>query len=230
MARGSTLDEIVTLTRDEAGLGSSAASITDMLPQIKTVVRRTQEMLYEEHDWPFLRVRDAPKAMAAGQRYYDFPAALNPYRIFGVRRKWNQDYLPIERGIEWQQYSELNSDADLRNDPVQRWDWYTDGTSTQFEVWPIPASADCTIHFDGMRSLQAFVNDDAVADLDDYLIALFAATKFMSAEAKKEKQAEAAQRLKTLKANAKGGTRVRTMTGGGGQADRPQGTIIRISG
>jgi hypothetical protein len=35
-------------------------------------LRDTQERLYDEFDWPFLKVQ-RDKVLAAGQRYYDVP-------------------------------------------------------------------------------------------------------------------------------------------------------------
>lgn len=230
MARGDTLEEIVTLVRHEAGLGANAAAITDVLPAIQHHIRRAQEDLYEDFDWPFMRVRNVAKAMVAGQRYYDFPATVNPYRIFNVRRRWNSDDLPIEQGITWQQYSELSSDNDQRNDPVLRWDWYTDGTSTQFEVWPIPASADCTLYFDAMRPLRALTADSDVADFDGYLLALMVARRYTEGDTLKKVVAETEKRLQRLRGNVKGPSRMRTLTGAGAREARPKGTIIRISG
>lgn len=230
MARGDTLEEIVAFVRHEAGLGSNAASITDSLDQIKHHIRRCQDDLYEEFDWPFLRVRNVTKAMVAGERYYDFPATVNPLRAFSVRRSWNNDDLPIEQGIGWEQYNSLNSDDDQRNDPVQRWDWYTDGTNTQFEVWPIPASAQCTLVFDGMRPLRALTADGDVADLDGYLIALRVARRYAEGDTLKKIIAETERREARLRGNVKGPSRVRTLVGGMAREQRPKGTIIRING
>lgn len=231
MARGSTLEEIVTLVRHEVGLGSNAASITDALPQIKHYIKRAQDDLYQEFDWPFLRVRNATKAMVAGQRYYDFPATIDPYRLFSVRRRWNNDESPIEQGIGADQYNSTRSDADERNDPVLRWDWYTNASNvTQFEVWPIPASADCTLIFDGLRPLRALVADADVADLDDFLIALRAARDIAEGDTLKKIIAKYDQRVNVLRGNSKGASRTRTMGGVAPRSERAHGTIIRISG
>jgi hypothetical protein len=166
----------------------------------------------------------------AGQRYYDFPTTINPYRLFEVRRRWNSDDIPIQRGINWQEYSSLSSDADERQDPVISWDWYTNGSSTQFEVWPVPASADCTLYFTGMRPLGAFTADSDVADLDDYLIALRAARDLVDADTLKKMIAKEAERFRILKGNSKGGSPIRTLAGGTWREERPKGTIIRVSG
>lgn len=229
MARGATLETIVALVRHEANLGSNTAMIADEIEKIKHVVRRTQETLYEDFDWPFLQTH-ANKDMAAGQRYYDFPAAINPERITRVDVLWNGTWVPIERGIDVHNYNSYDSDSDERSDPVLAWDWYTNGTSTQFEVWPIPSSAQCDVRFTGIRSLRALVADSDVADLDDYLIALHAAVSFTSEETKQEMIVRAEKRLARMKQNLKGGSRTRTLSGMPGREVREKGTIIRVSG
>ena len=178
MARGTTLGSLVTQLRLAARYDPAPALSLNMVPMMEQLLKDTQERLYDEFDWPFLRVR-RDKIMAAGQRYYDIPDDMNLERIVAVDIRNNGKWLPVERGITLDHYNAFDSDADARTDPVLRWEIMDTGAGEQVEVWPIPASDGAQLRFTGFRKLTPLVEQADQADLDDQLIVLFAAGELL---------------------------------------------------
>jgi hypothetical protein len=196
MARGTQLQALVSKLRAEIGQNTNTALGLTELAELQQLLRRHQETLYDEHDWPHLRVR-ADKVMSAGQRYYDFPATLNLERIQPMAAVlWNGLWSPVHYGIDpTSHYNQHNSDEDERLDPVLRWAIYS---PTQFEVWPVSATA-TTVRFMGTQKLGALTSDSDTADLDDILIVLHAAAEKRAGKADgKAKEALATRRLYRL--------------------------------
>ena len=64
----------------------------------KQMLRRTQRLLYNRYDWPFLKHMPYLNC-ANGQRFYDAPTGLNMERIISVTVWYGNIPSPIERGI-----------------------------------------------------------------------------------------------------------------------------------
>lgn len=199
MARGTTLGELVTQLRLEARYDSNPALSLNVEPMMKHVLRTTQEWLYDDYDWPFLKVtRD--KGIEAGSRYYDVPTDMNLERIIQVDYRWSDKWLPIDRGISLDHYNMHDSDNDDRADPVLRWDVKDTGSGEQVEVWPIP-SEDSTMRFTGIRKITPLIANADIADLDDQVIVLYAAAEILasakdaSAQVKLQKAKQRVERL-----------------------------------
>ncbi|OFX03282.1 MAG: hypothetical protein A3E78_12160 [Alphaproteobacteria bacterium RIFCSPHIGHO2_12_FULL_63_12] len=217
MARGTTLGQLVAQLKAEIGMSASAAVGQEKIGQLQQLLRRHQELLYDTYTWPHLRVRHADKATAAGQRFYDWPAAINPDRVDGAVFRWGSLWQPVTFGIDTEiDYNQFDSGEDVRSDPVLKWDWYDDGGSLQFEVWPMPATVS-TIRFSGIKALGSLTADADTADLDDRLIVLFAAAEMRAGQKDEDtKKQLASARLTRLGINAiKSGPVVI----GGGEAD-----------
>lgn len=206
MARGSTLNEITLMLRVLLGQAVSPSAGTEFVDHLHTAINMAQESLYDEYDWRFKRgVRD--KTLNVGQRYYDFPADMPPENIEKVHVLWNGLYSALQNGIGPEEYNAYNSDEDARSDPPRKWDIIDTGT-TQFEVWPIPASAG-ELRFHGKVALAQMVGGDDVAMLDDNLIALTAASMLESDAEKALKYGQmASRRLNTLRGRMASKTRV----------------------
>jgi hypothetical protein len=220
MARGTTLGELVTKLRVSARYDPNPALSLNMVPLMQQTIGETQERLYDEFDWPFLRIR-RDKLMAAGQRYYDIPDDLNLERIQQVDIRYGDRWLPVERGITLGQYNHRDSDADAREDPVLRWEVMDTGDGEQIEVWPIPATDGAALRFTGIRKLTPLVEQSDRADLDDMLITLYAAGELLGGAKNPEAQIKFAQgkaRKTTLQGRVTK-TRNNTFTLGGGGTD-----------
>lgn len=198
MPRGiTTLEQMVSDLRLETGRSSDNNIGQDEYATLKRILQRTQKDLYYDYDWPFLKVR-RDILTQAGERYYDFDADIDPERLFTVKIKHGNIWLPVVRGITMDDYSIRDSDDDQnRSDPVEKWDIIDAGAGEQMELWPIPATNDLTVRMQGFKGLGAFVSDNAVCTLDNDLIVLFAAAKILAREkAEDAKEAlAAAQKL-----------------------------------
>ena len=230
MARGVQLIQLVSRLRAEVGHSSNAGVGVDKLPELKQILRRTQESLYDDFDWPHLRIKPT-KSLASGQRYYDFPADLNYDRIQEAAVWYNGQPHIVERGIGFNEYARYDSDSGDESDPMQRWDVRWTGSSEQCEVWPIPTSNDMTLQFVGIRDLADLTSNADTCDLDDILIILFAAAEILARQKSQDANAKlsAAQaRYSKLKGRTRGASRPFVM--GGGEGDYRRGpTVIRVS-
>lgn len=239
MARGTNLTQLLVMLRAEAGHSVSVSAGVDNEAALIQKLQRTQVLLYDSYDWPFMMF-EWSIAMAAGDRYYNFPVESGfpgnqVVDLEGTIEAWI-DYsgrpIPLDRGIGQRQYSQYNSNNDERAGPVRRWDVKraTD-SKEQIEVWPIPASNTDVVWLKGKKKLRPLVAAGDVADLDDHLIVLTAAAEILarqkSADAPKI-EAAAAARLRQLKGRTKGNTRMITMSGSSAPHRNLGKTIIRI--
>lgn len=188
MPRGVTLGVMLDALRAEAGFSSKVSLSVNMLPMMKQMLQRTQRRLYNAYDWPFKYItRDV--LTQAGQRYYNFPADLDPEKTIRIWYRWGSDWLPLSRGITIDYYSAFDSDNGARNDPTQRWEMRDNATGTgnqvQVELWPVPATngtanASGTLRFEGTKDLAPLVADADVCDIDSDLIVLFTAAEILA--------------------------------------------------
>lgn len=176
MARGTSLSQMRDQLRAEIGASVNPAMGTNAVHGMNLLLSRTQERLWSDYDWPFMIV-DRDVQLNAGQRIYSFPADLDFNRIIRTDVKYSATWRPLDYGIGVEQYNFMDSDLDQRQDPALR--WQHDG-NVQFEVWPIPASGDMTLRFNGVKNLKPLVADTDVCDLDDKLIILFAAAEMLA--------------------------------------------------
>jgi hypothetical protein len=214
MARGTSFEELVNQLRAECRFSTAASRGTDHAAYLEQVIQRTYELLWDEYDWPFLRVRkeNAGKLLAAGQRYYDFPVGMAIETLEEVWFKDGNHWFELEQGIGPEHYSVYDSDADVRAENPLRWD-IVDGA--QFEVWPVPSRAG-EIRFTGKRKCTQLVATTDKAELDDRLIVLFAAAEVLSATSQRDSQAKielAQKRLRVLRARTAGKTPINFASG-----------------
>lgn len=182
MARGTTLSNLITLFKQEAGYSTSPAVGSDIQATIVRYLQRTQTRLYESYDWPF-KVAYFDKGLAAGQQLYDIPTEIDQEGILEVSYKWGGVWIPLERGITLENYNAYDSEEDVRSDPAMRWD--VSGAS-QFEVWPLPATNDKSVRFRALKKLDPLVDLNDRAELDDELIVLFAVAEYLATDVKNE--------------------------------------------
>jgi hypothetical protein len=231
MARGTQLLQLVTDLRAELGRSSSVAVGVDDLPSLKQTIRRTQETLYDEYDWPHLRTVFDRIPMQAGERFYDFPAELNFDKLEDVAVWYSGQPFEIERPIGFRDYAIYDSENNARCDPVLKWDIRWRGTKEQIEVWPIPASTNQVgLQFIGIRKLRPMVGDQDVADLDDQLIILYAAAELLARQKSADapiKADLAKARFQRLKSNAGRGNKTYSMVGEGMPRKNPR-VVVRV--
>ena len=208
MARGKQLTDLVAQLRAETGRTQDVSIGTDEVENLKNLLRRTQEVLYDEYEWPFLRVERSTQ-LNAGQRYYDFPSDLNYDRLQVVKYKYGNVYTDLCRDITFDDFSQFDSNSDQRSSPALKWDVRNTGSGEQMEIWPIP-NKQGSVHFFGTKTLGSLTQDSDRADLDDRLIVLFAAAEMLARQKSKDAQAKAQQadkRLLKLRANSQSNSR-----------------------
>lgn len=209
MPRGTQLGDLIEMFRSEVRQSVQPSVGTDSLPHVKQLLRRTQVVLYEQFDWPFLRPPVQTISLAAGDRYYDAPDDLNFDRVERVAVRYNNEPIKVERGIDFEEYAFFDSAEDERSSPVQKWDVRWTGTTTQIEVWPVPDNDDMVLWFKCMRPLRTLVDNSDVCDLDDYLIVLFAAAEELASQKARDAELKlkvAQDYLKSLRANSQSGS------------------------
>ncbi|MBD9674951.1 hypothetical protein IB275_30520 [Pseudomonas sp. PDM21] len=177
MAVGTTLGQLVQLFRDEAGMASTAAMSQNTLEAIKTTLRRTQDVLYTDWDWPHLRI-ERDEALQEKERYYSFPPDLDHMRIEACycREDAESDWQAVNYGISFGMRNDSDAEQGDTRDPVEAWQYYEDG---QYEVWPMPDTNNGVLRFVGIRKCPPLVADADRAVLDDRLIVLYAAGQWL---------------------------------------------------
>jgi hypothetical protein len=229
MSRGKQLQEVVAQLRAETGRNQNVAVGVSELDNLKEQIRRIQEMLYDEYDWPFLTV-ERSISLQAGQRFYDFPSDLNYDRINVVKFKYNNVYVEVERGITFDDYSIYDSTLGERSSPLLKWDVRNTGVIEQLEAWPIP-NDDGSLHFFGTKKLSALVNDDDRLDLDDRMVVLFAAAEILARQKSPDARNKldlANARLLKLRANSQAASKTIQVGLGNRHQNRHSGKTVIV--
>lgn len=203
MARGTQLQELVAQLRSATGRNQSVAVGTSELDTLKGELAVTQELLYDDYDWPFLNVERTIQ-IQEGQRYYDLPEDLNYDRLDCVKLRRNGVYTDVTRGITFDDFSIYDSNEGERSAPVLKWDIRNTGVKEQLETWPI-SSESASLHFFGTMALPRLTQDEDRALLDDRLIVLFTAADMLARQKSpdaKNKLDKANSRLLKLRGNS----------------------------
>lgn len=184
MTRNVTLGELIDDLRAEAGHSLQPNLGTAMREVLIKVLQRQQRRLWEDYDWKFLNVR-RDILTQAGQRYYNLPPDMAFENIERVEFKDGDRWIHLHYGIGDTEYSEYDSDRDIRATPALRWQEADDG---QFEIWPIPSNNGVSetlsgaVRFHGKRNLRPLVAESDRADLDDTLLVLYSAAEILARE------------------------------------------------
>lgn len=180
------------MTKAEARHSTNVALGVNALPNIQQTVKRVYETLCLKEEWPHLNLKRF-KSLSAGQRYYAFPADMDFDRVTGVYIKYAGQWTPkpIPFGITVEHYNSVDSDDDARMDPVRRWGAHE---GDMFEVWPMPASNSInSLRLDGQKKFVPLVADSDIVQLDDNLIALYAAAEILAPQKGADAQAKLTQ-------------------------------------
>lgn len=229
MAINTSLGDMVTMLRNEIGASINPAQGQNELPILKNIIKRTQEMLYDDFDWQHM-LKDVDMDLFAGQRYYTFDPEINFDRIKKAYVNWSTSWDELPYGIDPTYYNYNNSEvAGNRADPALRWQHYD---TNSFEVWPVPTgNLAQKIRFRCIRNLRPLIADADQSDIDDRLIVLFCASEILArnkAADASAKQQLAQQRYGRLKGHQL--KRDMIILGGGIPRTRRQDWNIRVVG
>lgn len=172
-----TLAEMLDDLRAEAGLSLSPAHHQSNRDAQVHLLRRVQEQLYNQHDWPSLLV-DRDITTQPGERFYEYPEDLDYERITDVFVKYGSVWYRMGYGIGPDEYNRYGGDEDFQTTPPQQWMHVPDDTR-QFRIWPVPSDT-VVLRLRGQRRLGQLVEDDDKSTLDGTLITLFAASELLA--------------------------------------------------
>lgn len=180
MARGTTFNNLVEMVREECRRSTSSSRGIDNRAYIERVIKRHYETLYDDYEWPFLKViRDIN--ISAGQRYYDFPTDLNFERMYQVSILDGDAWVWLPFGITDTDYTAHDSDNDDRSDPILKYDVRYTTSSQQLEVWPMPASnVTGGLRLRGIKTKTELVANSSRCDIDDLIVVLFASADVLT--------------------------------------------------
>lgn len=206
MARGKTLEKLLDELRAEARLSLNPALNKQTRDHHVNLLQRHQERLWDDFDWPHLRI-EANQPCQAGSYVIEPPDNMLIERLEEVYFRDGDSWCKLRYGIGPREYNIWDSEQDQRSWPVERWQIRADG---QIEVWPIPGNdadaADVSLNgwfkFVGIRNLQPLVDDSDRADIDDRTLVLYAAAELLAAAGAKDaplKQAAADKRYARLR-------------------------------
>jgi hypothetical protein len=188
VGRKTTLVKLLDKLRVAAHLSLNPAHNAQNRSSQVAMLQAEQERLWDDFDWPHLRVeRQVP--VQAGQRYYDTPEDMLVDRIERIEVFRDGGWYSLDAGIDGCHYSAWNSDLDERSWPPRRWKIHED---EDIEIWPIPdTNADETtmegmLKFIGIRNLNPLVDDSDRADLDDDMLVNFVAANMLAATGAKD--------------------------------------------
>jgi hypothetical protein len=219
MARDVQLGVMLSKLRAEVGDAQSVALGVNVVETYKAILRRVQETLWNDVEWPFLKIYvDDP--IAAGTRYHAYPTALSFERAVAAWTRDSGDWVPLAYGITPGMLNTHDSDEGVRASPVQAWQHKAENDG--YEVWPIP-SQDTRLRFRGTAKLKPLVKDTDVCTLDDQLIILFAAAEMLTARNRKDGEAKLAvaqSMLRRLKGQQGGKKREPFVMGGAAMPHR----------
>ncbi len=219
MARGTQLLELRKMLRAEAGHSTLVSAGVDNIPALDQKLRRAQQMLYDDYDWPFMETKPYLD-LQEGEAFYDL-AEMQLESIEKVVLWYNGQPREITRGIGPTEYAQYSTPLDQRSSPVRNWDIVSTGDVTsktanleQLEVWPKPNSGGMQLQFYGKRKLRPLIANNDVCDIDDLCIVLVAASDLLASQedpSYKRVEAAANKRIAQMKARTKGGSKLASM-------------------
>lgn len=207
MAQNATLISILNGVRAEARLSLNPAQNAQVRDHHVALIQREQIRLWEEFNWPHLRVERLIPARV-GQRFYVPPEDVALDRVFEVWFRNGRTWIKLHPEITPQHYALHDSEAGETNWPAVAWRIYE---NERIEVWPVPSADGSTtgdkngwLRLIGIRRLRPLVDDGDRADLDDQLLILYTAASLLAAQKAPDAQLKieaANRRLATLKGN-----------------------------
>lgn len=199
MARGKTLEELLNGMRAEARLSLAPAANIQVRESQIILIQREQQRLWEDFNWPHLRVHETI-LLQSGQYRYSLPSNLTMDRVESVAVYDNGAWRRLRPEITDHDYALYETERDERSWPIAAWEANVDD---EIVVWPIPdqnavtTTLEGTLRVTGISNLAPLIQDSDRADLDDRLIILYVAGGLLAATGATDAQLkiEAANKL-----------------------------------
>lgn len=201
MARGKTLEWILNGVRAEARLSLAPAANIQVRDSHVLLIQREQERLWEDFNWPHLRVYETIP-LQTGQYQYSLPDNLTMDRVEQIEVYDGGRWKPLRPEITDYDFSNYETTLDQRSWPAQAW---RANDEDEIEIWPIPeqnadsVTLEGNLRVTGIRNLNTFVSAGDIADLDGRLIVLYVAAGILAADGAQDARLkmEAANKLYT---------------------------------
>lgn len=208
MARGTQLEILRVMLRNELRMGSDPALSPQYIESLDQALRAAQEDLYDRFQWDFA-VMTVRLTLTADVSVYSLPSNLNPDSIVTVAVRWQNIWRNVPRGIDViPEHRHSDTDLVYKDDPIRRWDWAHDGADRVFSVWPTPTQEQL-VAIVGKKKLPPLMADADQAMMDDWAIVYLAASNKALDEKERAKFAQmAANRVATLRTNVQAGRKV----------------------
>lgn len=214
MATGVQLRDLITALRVELGHSLNVAQGVNSKEALAGVLKRVQEQLYVEHEWPMLALH-VKLATSQNVRFYSYPTEFDPEQVRKLFALVGSTWVPLEYGIAPEQYGLSDPDEGATDWPPQRWAHRPD--LDQIELWPVPGSTD-SLYVSGQAKLKPFLADSDVCTLDGTLLVLHSAAELLArnkAEDASLKLQQAGRLLNRLLAKQGAARRAPWIVGGG---------------
>lgn len=175
MIAGSTLNQLIESVQLEIGHSTVAGVGANFRDHISATIRKEYRRLHADFDWPHLLNWSAVTAVSAGAMLVTPPAGIELAQIVAIYHKLpNQTWSLVLRDLDLLDYNEVDSDADARRDPIEKWRV----AAAQIEVWPRPTTAGSLRYVYKSKALTLATGTDT-CDIDEDTVALFAAASLL---------------------------------------------------
>jgi hypothetical protein len=188
MAKGTTLLELRAMLRSEIGASPNPSMGVNTLDQYDHILRRTQERLWADFEWPFAYI-ERDEQLFPNQKYYTFDDEIDFDRIVCTHVQYSSIWHPVDYGIGVHEYNQMDADRGQKMEPVLRWRHYE---GNQFEVWPVPTTNNQILRFKAVKKLAPLIAASDRCVLDDNLIVMFSAAEILTRSKAEDAQAKLA--------------------------------------
>lgn len=205
MAFGAQFSEIKEAVRRRLGYSTHPSHAPSQLGIIEETINSVYVQQCDRVSWRHLRKWFDPKAVQAGQRFYDFPEGMGFDDILRVELHGPNGITKLTRGIKSEDLARLNPSADQRQSPPEKWQLVWNNGRPQFELWPLPERSEGNVMFRGYVATPKLVNEGDICLIDDELVVLYATAELGPSEKKKILAAQAKDRANVLRAKQANG-------------------------
>jgi hypothetical protein len=192
-----TLDNVLKKLRAEIGAKMVPVSVDANQEDVyKAVLSRVYERLWNEFDWPHLRV-EIDVSIPSATQYIELtanPASATTLDFQRVNQAWIRKaavaapdeayWYPMDYGIGPGHYNVRSTAGDFRSLNWQQYVDPLDPNTQKFELWPVltfDASQRMDVRFYGIKQLTEpnLENAGDVLELDDNMVVLYAAAELL---------------------------------------------------
>jgi len=232
-----TLADMLTELRQEAGISPDVSHGSHLTPKHIGLLRRIQEEVYHDFDWPNLNINQTVTVFA-GQRYVAYPDKLDFEGIREVFQKApNGDWVTLGYGVSAEELNTVDSDADERRESPVRWQNYLSLVAEEIntnmaEIWPLP-DREVVLRFEGKHKLMPLVNPDTDrSTVDGPVVVLHTAAELLARQRSEDaplKIQKAQARMASLRQRTSAPNNSITIPNSGRAGRAPGGQRFRTS-